>query len=470
MRARSATVVFVHAETVPVIMVELGDAEGLSGTSPLDVDGMAEVRSTRGREPMSVEIVSRASEIRDTASLRDAMVVFCDLTTVPLVTAGLAHGAKEARILSDVQTVADYAAEHFRFPTQRVVGGTVPVVDPDTTDREPLSDQEFAEVSEAFVEACTEKETADRAVQRLARIEKLLQKSFAAPYKSLGRLSNPARSTAALKKQQAAAAASFANASVTVAKLERVVQTRSKPREPIPADLWAEWRMPVATKYHALMSNRVLLLSDTGGAAEALAPLVSAKRLVLCCFANLDSVRERVLAWWSSVSTIDAHQHPDINTRVILVCGSEPAIPAKEPREAALTVRVKVTVPVGATGGNTMKITANGGINHEVTIPDGLSEGYANVRIQAGAIVDLALRYETTQNGLRDDCSVLCCAAGSHSTQISRFRAMATSLIARPRGRRAMPSRMRAGSRLRNYWRGCCCSSLCSVRTSKCLT
>jgi hypothetical protein len=353
------------------------ESDGISGASPLNVDGMAEVRSTRGRQPMSVQIVSHASKIRESASLRDAMVVFCDLTTVPLVTAGLAHGAKEARILSDVQTVADYAQEHFRFATQRVVGGTVPVVDPDTTDREPLTDQEFAVVSAVYAEARTEMEAAGQEVQRLERVEKLLQKSFAAPYKSLGRLSNPARSTAALQKQQVDAAAWFAYASATVARVQRLVQTRSKPREPIPANLRAEWRMPVATNFHKLMNNRVLLLSDTGG-VDALVPLVEAKRLIMCCFANLNSVRERVLAWWSSVSTIDAHQHPDINTRVILVCGSEPTVPAKEPWESSmgLTMRVKVTVPMGATGGSAMELTGNGGIKHKVMIPEGLSEGY----------------------------------------------------------------------------------------------
>lgn len=326
---------------------------------------------------MSVEIVSDASQIRDADTLRDAMVVFCDLASAPLVTAGLAHGAKEARFLSDVQTVADFAEEHFRFPTQRVVGGAVPVVDPDTTDRELLTEQEFAELSVAFTEACTEKETADREVQRLGRMEKLLQRAFAAPSQSLGRLSNPARSTAALKKQQAAAAALLASASATVSKLEWVVQTRSKPREPIPTDLRAEWRMPVATNYHKLMNNRVLLLSDTGGAAGALAPLLAAKRLVMCCFANLDSVRERVLAWWSAVSSIDAHQHPDINTRVVLVCGPKPAVPLTEPGAGmSPTMRIKVTVPKGAKGGSTMEVTANGGIKHQVKVPDGLLEGY----------------------------------------------------------------------------------------------
>ena len=327
---------------------------------------------------MSVEIVSDASQIRDADTLRDAMVVFCDLASAPLVTAGLAHGAKEAKILPDVQTVADYAEERFRFPTQRVVGGPVPVIDPDTSDRELLTDQEFAELSVAFTEACTEKETADREVMRLRRMEKLLQKAFAAPSQSLGRLSNPGRSIAALKKQQAAAANWFANASTTASKLERVVQTRSKPREPIPIDLRAEWRMPVATNYHKLMNNRVLLLSDTGGAVKALTPLLAAKRLVMCCFGNLDSVRERVLAWWSSVSTIDAHQHPDINTRVLLVCGPTPAVPAVTERRGGTspTMRIKVTVPKGAMGGSVMEITANGGIKHQVQVPDGLSEGY----------------------------------------------------------------------------------------------
>lgn len=329
---------------------------------------------------MSVEIVRHSSRIRGIDTLADAMVVFCDIISAPLVTAALAHGARQVRILSDAQAVADYAEEHFRFSTQRVVGGAVSVLGPDATDREPLSDQEFAEVSAAYAEACGQKEAADRDVQRLQRMEKMLQKSFAAPSQSLGRLSNPARSTAELNKQQAAAAASFARACAAVTRLERTVQTRSKPRQLIPADLREEWRTPVATNFHKLVTNRVLLLSDTGGAVGALAPVLAAKRLLMCCFANVDSVRERVLAWWSSVSTIDAHRDPDINTRVILVCGPEPALRVAEERESMpRTIRMKVTVPKGATGGSEMEIVANGGIKHRVLVPDGLSEGYVVV-------------------------------------------------------------------------------------------
>eukprot|EP01043_Picozoa_sp_COSAG02_P011971 COSAG02_NODE_451_length_22060_cov_6.853513_14_plen_466_part_00 len=440
------------------------DSVGISSASPLDVDGMAEVRSTRGRKPMSVEIVSHASEIRDTASLWDAMVVFCDLTSVPLATAGLAHGAKEARILSDVQAVADYAQKHFRFPTQRVVGGTVPVVDPDTTDREPLSDQEFAEVSAVYAEARTEMETAEQEVQRLERVARLLQKSFAAPYKSLGRLSNPARSTAALQKQLVDAAASLADASATVARVQRLVQTRSKPRGAIPADLRAEWRMPVATNFHALMNNRVLLLTDTGGAVEALDPLVGAKRLIMCCFANLNAVRERVLAWWSSVSTIDAHQHPDINTRIVLVCGTEPTVRAKEPRASSmgLTMRVKVTVPMGAKGGSTMELTGDGGIKHEVTIPEGLLEGYVTTSDPSrGHNVIVGI---DTMRPLGTGCvlTVPCCVvAGSLSMRLFHSRMIATPPIARPTGRRTAETRTRTrgSSHRRNYSQECCYSS-----------
>jgi hypothetical protein len=350
------------------------------GASPLNVDRLVEVRSTRGRQPMTVEIVREASQIRDPDNLRDAMVVFCDLSTGPLVTAGLAHGAKEARLFAEVQEVVDYAEEHFRFPTQRVIGGAVPLLDPDTTDREPLEAQELAEITAEYDQASADRETADREVGRLGRMEKMLQKSFAAPSQSLGRLSNPARSTAALKKQQAEAAASFTAADATVARLQRLVETKAKPRELVPAELRADWREPVATRYHQTVTNRTLLLSAPAG-VEAMAPLLAAKRLVLCCFANLDSVRERVLAWWSSVSTIDAHQHPDINTRVVLVCGPTPPAPtataaatdgsAPPPR----TMRLKVAVPLGARGGSTMEITANGGIKHTVVVPEGLSEG-----------------------------------------------------------------------------------------------
>ena len=101
--------------------------------------------------------------------------------------------------------------------------------------------------------------------------------------------------------------------------------------------------------------------------------------VIMCCFANLDAVRERVLAWWSSVSTIDAHQHPDINTRVFLVCGPVPALSMSDPeKHAGPTMRAKVTVPVGAVAGSVIEITANGGIKHKVQVPDGLSEGYVS--------------------------------------------------------------------------------------------
>jgi len=54
---------------------------------------------------------------------------------------------------------------------------------------------------------------------------------------------------------------------------------------------------------------------------------------VVCCFGNLTAVRERILAWWSSVSTIDANNHPEINTRVLLVCGGDGPNAAEEGEE-----------------------------------------------------------------------------------------------------------------------------------------
>ena len=53
----------------------------------------------------------------------------------------------------------------------------------------------------------------------------------------------------------------------------------------------------------------------------------------MCCFGNLTAVRERILAWWSSVSTIDANNHPEINTRVLLVCGNDGPSAAAEGEE-----------------------------------------------------------------------------------------------------------------------------------------
>ena len=53
----------------------------------------------------------------------------------------------------------------------------------------------------------------------------------------------------------------------------------------------------------------------------------------MCCFGNLTAVRERILAWWSSVSTIDANNHPEINTRVLLVCGGDGPSAAEEGEE-----------------------------------------------------------------------------------------------------------------------------------------
>ena len=347
--------------------------------TPLDVDRLEEVRSTRGREPISIEIVRRASRIRDLETIRDAMVVYCDLATAPLVIAGLAHGANQARLFPDVQTTSDYAEEHFRFPTQRIVGGAIPAVDPDTTDRVPLTPEELSATTAAFNQAQTELQTADKEVGRLSRMEASLQKSFASPSQSLGRLVNPARSTAALKKRQANAALAAATAGAAHARLGKLVETSSKPREPLSAEVAKGWRQPIATEFHELMTNRALLLSAPT-ALDALEPVFGAKRLVLCGFGNLDSVRERVLAWWSSVSTIDAEQHPDINTRVVLVCGPESAerpvsTSAVDADGRPLFLTVNVAVPQGAEAGNIIEIAANGGVKMSVTIPDGLGVG-----------------------------------------------------------------------------------------------
>ena len=78
------------------------------------------------------------------------MVVYCDLATAPILTAAFSSGAKEARVFPNVGQVEDYATEHFRFHTQRVVGGAIPPTEVDSTDRTPLSREEVEETTAAL--------------------------------------------------------------------------------------------------------------------------------------------------------------------------------------------------------------------------------------------------------------------------------------------------------------------------------
>lgn len=49
-----------------------------------------------------------------------------------------------------------------------------------------------------------------------------------------------------------------------------------------------------------------------------------AKEVLIGTFVNFSAVRRRVLQWWSDVSETDADFIPELNSRVLLVCGGEP--------------------------------------------------------------------------------------------------------------------------------------------------
>ena len=244
-----------------------------AGSSPLDLELMQEVRSTRGRQPMSVEIVRDAKLLRNSETIGDAMVVYCDLATAPILTAAFSSGAKEARVFPNVGQVEDYATEHFRFHTQRVVGGAIPPTEVDSTDRTPLSREEVEETTAALSEAEAALGTAREESEKLQRVGSAMGKSFATPSASLGRLLNPAKSTKALKTKQEEAAAALSEAQERHDVLRMMLETGSKPRPPLGDEIRKGWRPAVATEYHAAMANRVLLFAD-GGALTAYTPVL----------------------------------------------------------------------------------------------------------------------------------------------------------------------------------------------------
>ena len=80
--------------------------------------------------------------------------------------------------------------------------------------------------------------------------------------------------------------------------------------------------VPVAVlcRYADGLRGKALLYSgaDSRKAVEA---AQDAKEVLLGTFGNFTTVRRRVLQWWSDVSETDADFMPELNSRVVLVCG-----------------------------------------------------------------------------------------------------------------------------------------------------
>ena len=69
------------------------------------------------------------------------------------------------------------------------------------------------------------------------------------------------------------------------------------------------------------------LLYTSADSRKVLAATRDAKEVIVGSYGNFTAVRRRVLQWWSDVSETDADFMPELNSRVLLVCGGDDASP-----------------------------------------------------------------------------------------------------------------------------------------------